>query len=158
VNAGGVAPAGTFTTHSIGNFDVNVVRLGLNYKSLSKVIGRIEKRYPWEGRRRFPVQPLSGDSLRGRRADTMTVAAKVAEIVHWPDAIFIDGGGPGGVVVDRLRQLRHSVFEVQFGGKADHSHIGQDGAIVYANKRAEMWVQCGRGSPVGRMIVNCWLT
>jgi outer membrane immunogenic protein len=32
VNAGGVAPAGTFTTHSIGNFDVNVVRLGLNYK------------------------------------------------------------------------------------------------------------------------------
>jgi hypothetical protein len=32
VNAGGVAPVGTFTTHSIGNFDVNVVRLGLNYK------------------------------------------------------------------------------------------------------------------------------
>ncbi len=28
---------------------------------------------------------------------------------------------------------------MQFGGKADHSHIGQDGAIVYANKRAEMW-------------------
>ena len=27
----------------------------------------------------------------------------------------------------------------QFGGKADHSHIGQDGAIVYAKKRAEMW-------------------
>jgi hypothetical protein len=24
--------AGTFTTHSVGNFDVNVVRLGLNYK------------------------------------------------------------------------------------------------------------------------------
>ena len=23
--------------------------------------------------------------------------------------------------------------------RADHSHIGQDGAIVYANKRAEMW-------------------
>jgi opacity protein-like surface antigen len=32
VNAGGVAPARTFTTHSVGNFDVNVVRLGLNYK------------------------------------------------------------------------------------------------------------------------------
>jgi hypothetical protein len=30
--------------------------------------------------------------------------------------------------------------------------------IVYANKRAEMGVKCGRGSPVGRMIVNCWLT
>ena len=71
----------------------------------------------------------------------MTVAAKVAEIAqqYRPDAIFIDGGGPGGGVVDRLRQLQHSVFDVQFGGKADHSHIGQDGAIVYANKRAEMW-------------------
>jgi outer membrane immunogenic protein len=32
VNAGGVAPAGTFTTHTFGNFDANVVRLGLNYK------------------------------------------------------------------------------------------------------------------------------
>ncbi len=40
---------------------------------------------------------------------------------------------------DRERQLQHRVFDVQFGGKADHSHIGQDGAIVYANKRAEMW-------------------
>jgi hypothetical protein len=28
----------------------------------------------------------------------------------------------------------------------------------HANKRAEMGVQCGRGSPVGQMIVNCWLT
>ena len=26
-----------------------------------------------------------------------------------------------------------------FPCKADHSHIGQDGAIVYANKRAEIW-------------------
>ena len=71
----------------------------------------------------------------------MTVAAKVAEIAQQsrPDAIFIDGGGPGGGVVDRLRQVQHRVFDVQFGGKADHSHIGQDGAIVYANKRAEMW-------------------
>jgi hypothetical protein len=62
-------------------------------------------------------------------------AAKVAEIAqqYRPDAIFIDGGGPGGGVVDRLRQLQHAVFDVQFGGKADHSHIGQDGAIVYAN-------------------------
>jgi hypothetical protein len=32
VNAGGVAPAGTFTTHNFGNLDVNVVRLGMNYK------------------------------------------------------------------------------------------------------------------------------
>ena len=42
-------------------------------------------------------------------------------------------------MVDQLRQLQHSVFDVQFGGKANHSHIGQDGAIVYANERVEMW-------------------
>jgi hypothetical protein len=29
--------------------------------------------------------------------------------------------------------------KVQFGAKADRTQIGQDGAIVYANKRAEMW-------------------
>ena len=28
----GVAPPGTFTTHTLGNFDVSVVRLGVNYK------------------------------------------------------------------------------------------------------------------------------
>jgi hypothetical protein len=90
-------------------------------------------------RRGRDARSVSWIKLTG--ADTMTVAAKVAEIAQQrrPDAIFIDGGGPGGGVVDRLRQLQHRVFDVQFGGKADHSHIGQDGAIVYANKRAEMW-------------------
>jgi hypothetical protein len=90
-------------------------------------------------RRGRDARSVSWIKLTG--ADTMTVAAKVAEIAqqHRPDAIFIDGGGPGGGVVDRLRQLQHTVFDVQFGGKADHSHIAQDGAIVYANKRAEMW-------------------
>jgi hypothetical protein len=100
-------------------------------------------------RRGRDARSISWIKLTG--ADTMTVAAKVAEIAqqYRPDAIFIDGGGPGGGVVDRLRQLQHTVFDVQFGGKADHSHIGQDGAIVYANKRAEMWGRCGPGSPVG---------
>jgi len=46
--------------------------------------------------------------------------------------VFVDGGGVGGGVVDRLRQLTIDVVEVQFGGKADD-------ARKYANKRAEMW-------------------
>ncbi len=46
--------------------------------------------------------------------------------------VFIDGGGVGGGVVDRLRQLGHDVVEVQFGGRADDPR-------KYANKRAEMW-------------------
>jgi hypothetical protein len=77
--------------------------------------------------------------LRGR--DTMQLAAKVAELYqrHRPDAIFIDGGGVGGGVVDRLRYLKLPVTEVQFGAGPDRDGIGQEGAIVYANKRAEMW-------------------
>jgi hypothetical protein len=46
--------------------------------------------------------------------------------------IFVDGGGVGGGVIDRLRQLNYDVIEVQFGGKADD-------AKKYANKRAEIW-------------------
>lgn len=74
-------------------------------------------------------------------ADTMQVAARVAEenMKHRPDAIFIDGGGVGGGVVDRCRQLKIPVVEIQFGSKPDYSVDGQTGPIIYANKRAEMW-------------------
>lgn len=79
--------------------------------------------------------------LKLRNQDTMTVAARVVELAqkHRPDAIFVDGGGVGGGVIDRLRMLKQPVIEVQFGGAADRSHDTQEGATVYANKRAEMW-------------------
>ena len=71
----------------------------------------------------------------------MQLAARIAdENARYPcDAIFIDGGGVGGGVVDRCRQLGLRVIEVQFGARSDRASIGQDGAIVYANKRAEIW-------------------
>lgn len=77
--------------------------------------------------------------LRG--VDTMGVAAKVMEMVniHKPDAIFVDGGGVGGGVIDRLRMLQQPVIEVQFGGSADRALSTLSGQVVYANKRAEMW-------------------
>jgi hypothetical protein len=88
------------------------------------------------GRDARSIPPIK---LRG--TDTMTLAARVVDEArrHRVDAIFVDGGGVGGGVVDNLRYMRQPVREVQFGGKADRSMIGQDGAIVYANKRAEMW-------------------
>lgn len=79
--------------------------------------------------------------IKLRGADTMTVAAKVVEMAqeYKPDAIFVDGGGVGGGVIDRLNMLRQPVLEVQFGGTADKSNKSGEGDIVYANKRAEMW-------------------
>ena len=71
---------------------------------------------------------------RYKGMDTMTLATTVAELIdsHNPDAVFVDGGGVGGGVVDRLKQLGYRVIEVQAGERADDRD-------VYANKRAEMW-------------------
>lgn len=75
------------------------------------------------------------------RVDTMALASKVAETANFyrADAVFVDGGGVGGGVVDRLRQLKvPHVFDIQFGGSADRSMPGMEKAR-YANKAAEMW-------------------
>ena len=78
--------------------------------------------------------------MRFRGLDTMQFASRVAET--WQqlgaDAVFVDGGGVGGGVVDRLRQLNVPVIEVQFGGSPDRSMFDQE-AIAYANKGTEMW-------------------
>lgn len=74
--------------------------------------------------------------LRG--VDTMTLAGRVADAYTQldADAVFVDGGGVGGGVVDRLRQLGVPVIDVQFGSKSDR--LGLDDAR-YANKRSEIW-------------------
>jgi len=69
-----------------------------------------------------------------RGVDTMQLAGYVAECAdqYKPQAIFVDGGGVGGGVVDRLKSLGYHVHEVQAGGKATDVR-------EYLNKRAEMW-------------------
>jgi hypothetical protein len=71
----------------------------------------------------------------------MQLAARIADesARFRVDQIFIDGGGVGGGVVDRCRQIGLRVTEVQFGAKSDRAPVGQDRAIGYANKRAEIW-------------------
>ncbi len=80
-----------------------------------------------QGRKIWPL-----DKYRG--IDTMQTAARVAEKIasYNPDAVFIDGGGVGGGVIDRLKQLGHDVIEVNFGAKPRDNK-------QYANKRAEMF-------------------
>jgi hypothetical protein len=80
--------------------------------------------------------------LKYRGMDTMTLAGKVSEVYsqYRADAVFCDGGGVGGGVVDRLRQLQVPVIEVQFGSKPDGVGFATgDQGVQYANKRAEIW-------------------
>ena len=69
--------------------------------------------------------------------DTMKMVMKIVTVIadghrgFRPDAVFVDGTGIGGPVVDRCRQLGFDVFEVQFAGAAPDRH--------YANMRAYMW-------------------
>ncbi|AXI43280.1 hypothetical protein C1J02_16080 [Sulfitobacter sp. SK011] len=70
--------------------------------------------------------------------DTMKLASRIAEWINrWqPDAVFIDDGGVGGGVVDRLHQLGFRIVRgVNFGMRSDRSSTGE----TVANKRTEMW-------------------
>ena len=104
---------------------VDVARFGADQSVIAVRRGRDARLHSWV-------------KLRG--VDTMTLAARVAQMANdlRVDAIFVDGGGVGGGVVDRLRQLGYNVFDVQFGGKPDRSAIANE-VHNYANKRAEMW-------------------
>ncbi|SPJ25040.1 hypothetical protein [Palleronia abyssalis] len=71
--------------------------------------------------------------------DTMQLAARVGDwILRWrPDTVFVDDGGVGGGVVDRLHQLGfREVRGVNFGGRSDAARTGERAA----NKRTEMWL------------------
>lgn len=80
-------------------------------------------------------QGLAATGLRKFRGlDTMTLSSiVVAEIRDYkPDAVFVDGVGIGAGVIDRLRQLKYDVIEVNGG----HSAVDD---TKYYNRRAEMW-------------------
>jgi hypothetical protein len=70
----------------------------------------------------------------------MFLAGRVAELyeMYRPDAIFVDEGGVGSGVVDRLLQLGVPVIGIQFGSRPDRLGVGGE-THRFANKRAEMW-------------------
>lgn len=100
---------------------VDVARFGDDDSVIRMRRGRDARTYP---------------SFRYKGLDTMQVAANVAELIDkWsPDAVFVDGGGVGGGVVDRLKQMGYRVREVQSGERAIDSER-------YLNKRVEMWAE-----------------
>jgi hypothetical protein len=71
---------------------------------------------------------------RFRGLDTMETAGRAAEaiVARRPDAVFIDGVGVGGGVVDRLRQLGFPIVDINAGARANNER-------QYANRRVEMW-------------------
>jgi len=65
---------------------------------------------------------------------TMDLAQNAAAFIRelQVDVVFVDGGGVGGGVVDRLRELRfENILEVNFGGKSSDKE--------YYDKRTQMW-------------------
>ena len=81
-------------------------------------------------------------AIKLRVGDLMVLSGKVAEqaILHRAAAVFIDEGGIGAGVVDRVRQMLpgHLVVGVNFGGRSDRYTQG-DGMPLTSNKAAEMW-------------------
>ncbi len=73
------------------------------------------------------------------RVDTMRTAGEAALMARelGAEAIFVDEGGLGGGVVDRLRELQAPVYGVQFGRKAPHP-------TRFANYRSEIFWELRR--------------
>lgn len=82
--------------------------------------------------------------LRNQGDDTMTTASKAAKYArdNNASAIFVDGTGVGGGVVDRLRQLELPmgcmVYEVHNGEKPNGAISIEDKRIKFANHITEM--------------------
>lgn len=88
-----------------------------------------------------------------RNIDLMTLAADVALWCgeHRPDALFVDIGGMGAGVYDRLVQLKvANVFPVNFGGKARTAMFNGVEAKV-ADHAAAMWCDLKAWLPLGAL-------
>jgi hypothetical protein len=101
--------------------------------------------YTRQGRDGVSIAPLILPDTR----DSDRFAARIAQYLQdvKPDACFIDGGGIGGPICDRLKGLGWDVVEVKFGGSADND-------IRYSNKRAEMWSRMKEWLEIGSIWDN----
>lgn len=82
-----------------------------------------------QGRNARSIPPIV---MKG--ADNMRVANECAHLIekYNPDAVCIDAGNGSGII-DRLREMKFKVFEVNFGGGSTEPE--------WANKRTEMWAK-----------------
>ena len=105
-------------------------------ESAPKIIGVDPARFGKDSTSMFIRQGRVAErivKLRGK--DTMQVVGEVIKAMqnYGPDAVFIDVGGIGAGVYDRLKEIGNKqVFSVNFGGDALDKK-------KYVNKRAEIW-------------------
>lgn len=76
------------------------------------------------------------DLIKYRGLDTMALSGEISVLInkYQPDAVFVDGVGVGGGVVDRLNQLGYSIIEVNAGVAPS-----ADKKLTHYNRRAEMY-------------------
>lgn len=98
---------------------VDVARFGEDKSVICFRKGRDARVFPWQ---------------KFKGLDTVQLAGIVADLAgkHNVEAIFVDGNGVGGGVVDNLKAWGYKVIEVQMGGSPS------DGDMYY-NKRVEIW-------------------
>lgn len=112
--------------YNADGFDAMAVIIGVDVARFGDDQSVIIRR---QGRKVFPPEKFRG-------LDTVALAGKVVEAIQEfdPDAVFIDGVGVGGGVVDQLRARNFdlSVFDVNAGARAAD-------VTTYASKGAEMW-------------------
>lgn len=98
---------------------VDVARYGDDQSVIAFRRGRDARSIPWK---------------KFKGIDTVELVNNICHLAdkYNPDAIFVDGGGVGGGVVDQLKAFRYKVIEVQAGSSADDKN-------KYQNKRVEMW-------------------
>jgi hypothetical protein len=98
---------------------VDVARFGDDQSVIAFRQGRDAKSIPW---------------VKFKGLDTVELTNAICHLAdkYRPEAIFVDGGGVGGGVVDQLKALKYKVIEVQAGSSPDDKN-------KYQNKRVEMW-------------------
>lgn len=93
--------------------------------------------FPRRGRdaRSLPRLECQGNSTM----DVVDMVLKAMNLYR-TGLVAVDGGGVGGGVIDRLRQLGVNVIEVQFGSSATSRLSGTNREKArYVNRRAEIW-------------------
>lgn len=91
------------------------------------------------------IYPRQGRDAKSRAIEvyhglsTMQLVAKIVQAFHKYNCsvAFVDEGGVGGGVVDRLGELMLPVIGVDFGSGPDG--VNPNTGVKYANKRAEIW-------------------